>query len=80
METLFEEERKNADRIKLIAIRQMKRMNASPSNSPTLVKEPTNYAYLSVEDADRISAVNDEIVEVESEFEKSRSRSVSRPR
>ena len=70
VETLFEEERKNADRIKLIGIRQMKRMNTSSSNSPTLVKESTNYAYLSVEDADRIGAVNDDIVEVESEFGK----------
>ena len=67
VETLFEDERNNADRIKLIGIRQMRRMNTSSSNSPNLVREATNYAYLSVEDAERIGVVNDDIVEVESE-------------
>ncbi|MFK7894582.1 MAG: molybdopterin-dependent oxidoreductase [Myxococcota bacterium] len=70
VEGLFEEEKKNADRIKLIGIRQMKRMNTSSANSPELVKETTNYAYLSVEDADRIGVTNDELVEVESAFGK----------
>lgn len=69
-EALFEEEKKNADRIKLIGIRQMKRMNTSSANSPELVRERTNYAYLSVEDAKRIGVTNDEIVEVESQFGK----------
>ncbi len=70
LEGLFEEEKKNADRIKLIGIRQMKRMNTSSANSPALVRETTNYAYLSVEDADRIGVTNDDIVEVESRFGK----------
>ena len=68
VEALFEDEKSNADRIKLIGIRQIKRMNTSSANSPDLVREKTNYAYLSVEDADRIGVVNDDVVEVESQF------------
>lgn len=67
---LFEDERKNADRIKLIGIRQLRRMNTSSSNSPELVRESTNYAYLSVEDAERIGVGQGDEVEVESEFGK----------
>jgi anaerobic selenocysteine-containing dehydrogenase len=70
LDGLFEEEKKNADRIKLIGIRQMKRMNTSSANSPELVRETTNYAYLSIEDADRIGVTNDDVVEVESRFGK----------
>ena len=70
VEKLFEDEKNNADRIKLIGIRQIRRMNTSSSNSPELVKESTNYAYLSDEDADRLGLVNHDIVEVESEFGK----------
>jgi formate dehydrogenase len=67
-DALFEEERENADRIKLIGIRQIKRMNTSSSNSPELVRETTNFAYLSIEDAERIGVVNDDVVEVSSQF------------
>ena len=67
-ESLFEDEKKNSDRIKLIGIRQIRRMNTSSSNSPDLVKDSTNYAYLSEEDAARLGLVNHDIVEVESEF------------
>jgi formate dehydrogenase len=67
---LFEVERRNADRMKLVGIRQIKRMNTSSANSPDLVRETTNYAYLSVEDADRIGVANDDVVEVESDFGK----------
>lgn len=67
-DALFEDERKNADRIKLIGIRQLKRMNTSSANSPELVRETTNYAYLSVEDAERIGVGNDDWVVVESQF------------
>jgi len=66
----YESEKKNADRLKLIGIRQMRRMNTSSSNSPALVKESTNYAYLSVSDADRIGVTHDDLVEVESEYGK----------
>jgi anaerobic selenocysteine-containing dehydrogenase len=69
-EVFFEGEKKNADRIKLVGIRQLKRMNTSSANSPELVREKTNYAYLSVEDADRIGVTNDDLVEVESQFGK----------
>ena len=67
-ERLFEEEKKNADRMKLIGIRQLKRMNTSSANSPDLVRETTNHAYLSVEDAARIGVGQGELVEVESAF------------
>ncbi|MEE3327508.1 MAG: molybdopterin-dependent oxidoreductase, partial [Myxococcota bacterium] len=67
-EELFEEEKRNADRLKLIGIRQLKRMNTSSSNSPDLVSETTNFAYLSLEDAERIGVENGDWVEVESDF------------
>lgn len=70
VEDLFEDERNNADRIKLIGIRQMRRMNTSSSNSPELVRESTNYAYLSAQDAERIGVANDDTVEIESKFGK----------
>jgi anaerobic selenocysteine-containing dehydrogenase len=70
VEALFEEEKKNAERMKLIGIRQMKRMNTSSANSPELVRETTNFAYLSVEDADRIGVANGDLVEVASQFGK----------
>ena len=70
LEELFKEEKENADRIKLVGIRQMKRMNTSSANSPELVKDTTNYAYLSIEDADRIGVANDDLVEVESRWGK----------
>lgn len=69
-EALFEEEKRNADRMKLIGIRQIKRMNTSSANVPALVREKTNYAFLSVEDADRIGVSSGDRVEVESEFGK----------
>jgi len=65
---LFEEERKNRDRLKLIGIRQLKRMNTSSANSPDLVREKTNYAYVSVADAERIGVTDGEPVEVASAF------------
>lgn len=70
LDGLFDEEKENGDRIKLIGIRQMRRMNTSSANSPELVKETTNYAYLSAEDAGRIGVSNDDVVEVESRFGK----------
>jgi len=67
---LFEQEKRDADRIKLIGIRQIKRMNTSSANSPELVRETTNYAYLSTVDAERIGVENNDVVEVESQFGK----------
>jgi formate dehydrogenase len=64
---LYEEERANASRIKLIGKREMRRLNTSSSNSAALVREKTNYAYLSVEDADRLGVANDDWLEVTSE-------------
>ena len=67
-EALFEEEKKDRDRFKLIGIRQIKRMNTSSANSPELVREKTNHAYLSVEDAARLGVRNGDRVEVTSAF------------
>ena len=66
----FEDERAQVDRIKLIGVRQLRRMNTSSSNSPELVRERTNYAYLSLEDAERIGVSSGDVVEVESAFGK----------
>ncbi len=69
-EMLFEEEKRNAGRMKLIGIRQLKRMNTSSANSPELVREKTNHAYLSVEDAERVGVGQGDLVTVESDFGK----------
>jgi anaerobic selenocysteine-containing dehydrogenase len=63
---LYEEELANIDRMKLIGKREIKRMNTSSSNSSELVKEESNYAYMSGEDAKRIGVTNGDTVEVES--------------
>ncbi|MEZ4283083.1 MAG: molybdopterin-dependent oxidoreductase, partial [Myxococcota bacterium] len=65
-ETYYAEELAARERIKLIGIRQLKRMNTASSNSPALVRETTNYAYLSPDDAAKIGISNGELVEVES--------------
>jgi anaerobic selenocysteine-containing dehydrogenase len=67
-EALYREERANADRLKLIGIRQMKRMNTSSANNPELVRDRTNHAYLSREDAERLGLETGDRVEVESAF------------
>ncbi|MFK8049421.1 MAG: molybdopterin-dependent oxidoreductase [Halioglobus sp.] len=53
-EPLFEDELANLDKMKLIGKREVKRMNTSSSNSPRLVKDKTNYAYISPVDAQRL--------------------------
>jgi anaerobic selenocysteine-containing dehydrogenase len=63
---LYEDELANAGRIKLIGKREMRRMNTSSSNSQALVRERTNYAWLSPEDAARIGVASGDLVEVES--------------
>ena len=65
-ETYYAEELAARERIKLIGIRQLKRMNTASSNSPALVRDTTNYAYLSPDDAAKIGISNGELVEVES--------------
>ncbi|HEM45951.1 MAG TPA: hypothetical protein ENO23_02795, partial [Alphaproteobacteria bacterium] len=65
-ETRFAEERACAGRIKLIGKREIRRLNTSSANSPDLVREKTNYAYLSPDDAARIGVKDGETVEVES--------------
>jgi anaerobic selenocysteine-containing dehydrogenase len=65
-ERLYGEELANADRIKLIGKREMRRLNTSSSNCEALVDEVTNYAYLSTDDARRIGVADGDLVEVES--------------
>lgn len=66
-EELYAEELAHPDRMKLVGKREMRRMNTSSSNSPALVGEATNYAYLSREDASRLGVVGGDLVVVESE-------------
>jgi anaerobic selenocysteine-containing dehydrogenase len=61
------EELAAAERMKLIGKREVRRMNTSSSNSESLVREKTNYAYLSSEDARRLGVGNGDWLEVESE-------------
>jgi anaerobic selenocysteine-containing dehydrogenase len=63
---LYQGELANADRIKLIGKREMRRLNTSSANCEELVKESTNYIYMSPEDAARVGVANDDRVEVES--------------
>jgi formate dehydrogenase len=65
-EARYADELACADRIKLIGKREMRRMNTSSSNSEALVRETTNYAYLSREDASRLGVANGDVVEVTS--------------
>jgi anaerobic selenocysteine-containing dehydrogenase len=65
-ELLYRDEIASLDRIKLIGKREMKRLNTFSCNSTTLVKDRTNYVYMSPDDARRIGVGNDDRVEVES--------------
>jgi anaerobic selenocysteine-containing dehydrogenase len=65
-ETLYEDELANADRVKLVGKREMRRMNTSSANCESLVTDVTNYAYVSREDAARIGIADGELIEVES--------------
>jgi len=65
-ERYFAEELETRDQLKLIGMRQIKRMNTASSNSAPLVREKTNHAYLHPEDAARIGVANGDAVEVES--------------
>jgi anaerobic selenocysteine-containing dehydrogenase len=65
-EDLFAQELANADRIKLIGKREMKRMNTSSANAPALVRESTNYAYVHPDDAARAGVAEGDVAVVES--------------
>jgi formate dehydrogenase len=67
-EALYEDELANADRMKLVGKREMKRMNTSSANCETLVTDTTNYGYLSREDATRIGIADGELIEVASDY------------
>lgn len=68
IEARFAEEQRNRGRIKLVGKREMKRMNTFSSNAEKLVKDTTNYVYMSPEDAREIGVESDDAVEVESAF------------
>ena len=70
IEDLYQEELNSLGKMKLIGKREVKRMNSSSANSPRLVKDGTNYAYLSPQDADRIGINTLELVDVTSKFGK----------
>jgi anaerobic selenocysteine-containing dehydrogenase len=65
---LFEDERENAHRFKLIGKRELRRINTSSCNSGELVREKTNYAFLSPEDAAELGVANGDTLHVESAF------------
>jgi anaerobic selenocysteine-containing dehydrogenase len=65
-DALFEDELAGLDRVKLIGKREVRRMNTSSANSELLVREKTNYVYLSPVDARRIGVADGDLVEVES--------------
>lgn len=67
MEPLFNEEKANRERIKLVGKREIKRMNTSSANSERLVKEHSNCAYISVTDATRLQICENDLVDVSSE-------------
>lgn len=68
VEVLFDEELRNQGRMKLIGKREIKRMNTSSANSRRLVKQTTNYAYLSLQDAQRLAVNELDLVDVTSAF------------
>ncbi len=66
VEALFADEQANLGRMKLIGKREIKRMNTSSANSARLVKDKTNYAYLSPDDAERLGLADMDYVDVTS--------------
>jgi anaerobic selenocysteine-containing dehydrogenase len=67
-EALYADELANADRIKLIGKRELRRINTSSANAPELVRETTNYAYVSPADAARAGVADGALAVVESAF------------
>lgn len=68
VEDMYQEELGNLEKMKLIGKREVKRMNSASSNSSRLVKDVTNYAYISPPDADRFGVKSLDMVDVTSEF------------
>jgi len=66
-DALHAEELANAQRFKLIGKREMRRMNTASSNSPRLVSDATNYAYLCPRDASRLGLTNGDRIAVSNE-------------
>ncbi len=67
-ETLFAEELARRDQFKLIGKREIKRMNTASANVPRLVKDASNYAYISREDARELEVSTGDTVAVRSAF------------
>ncbi|MFK7975367.1 MAG: molybdopterin-dependent oxidoreductase, partial [Halioglobus sp.] len=70
VEALFEDEHANLGKMKLIGKREIKRMNSASANSERLVKDKTNYAYLSPEDAQRLGLTENDFIDVSSAVDK----------
>ncbi|MGI9327976.1 MAG: molybdopterin-containing oxidoreductase family protein [Pseudomonadales bacterium] len=66
VETLYQEELNILGKMKLIGKREVRRMNSSSANSQRLVKDKTNYAYISPEDAARIDVRDSTFVDIQS--------------
>ncbi|MEM7411052.1 MAG: molybdopterin-dependent oxidoreductase [Myxococcota bacterium] len=69
-EPLYADELAHRDRLKLIGKREIRRMNTSSANCERLVRDKTNFAYLSERDAERLGISEGELVEVASAFGK----------
>lgn len=70
VEPLFEDELANLHKMKLIGKREIKRMNSASANSARLVKDKTNYAYLSPTDAQRLGLSELDLIDVSSAVDK----------
>jgi anaerobic selenocysteine-containing dehydrogenase len=68
-EGLFAEEVARLGEFKLIGKREIKRMNSASANVPRLVKQETNYAYISSEDARELGVHAGDMVTVRSAFD-----------
>ena len=68
IERYYQQELDNKDRMKLIGKREVKRMNSSCANSDRLVRETTNYAYLNPQDAQRIGVIDNDAIDVASDY------------
>lgn len=68
VERFYQQELANKHRMKLIGKREVKRMNTSCANSDRLVRETTNYAYISPQDAQRIGVAEKQYIDVTSDF------------
>jgi len=65
---LFEEEKRRRQEFKLIGKREIKRMNTASANVPRLVKDTTNYAFISRPDAESLQLRSGDEVTVRSRY------------